>query len=83
MPWEFGPDGGGKEWSWTQNPSIGSTNGLMPLGNDRFIAWGCASDSLVEAFLLQVSLWSNDRPSAPPPSASPMVVGERYDSVYN
>jgi predicted GH43/DUF377 family glycosyl hydrolase len=58
MPWEFGPHGGGPEWNWTQKAGIGSTNGLMPLGNDTFIAWGCASDSLVEAFFLRVSSWS-------------------------
>jgi hypothetical protein len=48
MPWEFGP----------QKAGIGFTNGLMQLGNDTFIAWGCASDSLVEAFFLRVSSWS-------------------------
>lgn len=59
MPWElqYPP------WNWTQAvseghvPMIGATNGLMPLGNDSFVAWGCASDSVVEAFIVRVSHW--------------------------
>ena len=59
-PWELqtAPD-----WNWTQAtseggvPMIGATNGLMPLGNDEFVAWGCASDSVVEAFHVVVSKW--------------------------
>ena len=31
----------------------------MPLGNDSFVAWGCASDSVVEAFIVRVSRWYN------------------------
>ena len=27
------------------------------LGNDEFVAWGCASDSVVEAFHVVVSKW--------------------------
>ena len=73
--WEFGPNGGGPEWNWTQNPSIGSTNGLMPLGDDSFVAWGCASDSLIEAFVVRVSTWS-DRAVA-----QTMIVGVRYNDT--
>lgn len=58
MPWEQGPSPG-SDWAWTQLPAIGATNGLQPLGNDTFIAWACASDAVVEAFLLRVSIWSN------------------------
>ena len=36
---------------------IGATNGLMPLGNDTFVAWACASDSVVEAFVVRVTRW--------------------------
>ena len=60
MPWELQT---GATWNWTQAvdeggvPMIGATNGLMPLGDDAFIAWACASDSVVEAFHVQVSRW--------------------------
>lgn len=64
MPWELQAS---PEWNWTQAvgeghvPMIGATNGLMPLGNasgnDEFVAWACASDSVVEAFRVIVSKW--------------------------
>ena len=60
MLWELQTE---PDWNWTQAvsegnvPMIGATNGLMPLGNDSFIAWGCASDSVVEAFVVRVSTW--------------------------
>jgi hypothetical protein len=59
MPWELQTP----PWNWTQAvseghvPMIGATNGLMPLGNDSFVAWACASDSVVEAFVVHVSRW--------------------------
>lgn len=60
MPWERQTP---PEWDWMQAttegglPMIGATNGLMPLGNDSFVAWACASDSVVEAFVVRVSRW--------------------------
>ena len=60
MPWELQT---APEWNWTQAvqeggvPMIGATNGLMPLGNDSFVAWACASDAVVEAFVVRVSKW--------------------------
>ena len=64
MPWELQTP---PQWNWTQAvseggvPMIGATNGLMPLGNasgtDAFVAWACASDSVVEAFVVRVSRW--------------------------
>ena len=38
-------------------PMIGATNDPMPIGNDTFMAWACASDSVVEAFVVCVSVW--------------------------
>lgn len=32
---------------------IGATNGLMPLGNDSFVPLACASDAVVEAFVVR------------------------------
>ena len=67
MPWELQTS---PEWNWTRGartstpavfeggvPMIGATNGLMPIGNDTFVAWACASDSVVEAFVVRVSVW--------------------------
>lgn len=63
-PWELQAGG----WNWTQAmleghvPMIGATNGLMPLEeNNSFIAWACASDSVVEAFKVTVSTWHDVR----------------------
>ena len=59
-PWELQTP---PQWNWTQAvqeggvPMIGATNGLMPLGGDVFLAWACASDSVVEAFEVRVTKW--------------------------
>jgi len=59
-PWELQTP---PQWNWTQAvqeggvPMIGATNGLMPLGGDVFLAWACASDSVVEAFVVRVTKW--------------------------
>jgi predicted GH43/DUF377 family glycosyl hydrolase len=68
QPWELQT---APEWNWTQAAKeggvamIGATNGLMPLKSssaqgitsDEFIAWGCASDSVIDAFHVIVSRW--------------------------
>lgn len=65
MPWELQTP---PQWNWTQAvheggvPMIGATNGLMALrsgggGADTFLAWACASDAVVEAFVVRVTKW--------------------------
>ena len=50
-------------WQWMQPTgfAIGETNGLMQVeeskDHDTFIAWACASDSVVTPWVLRVRRW--------------------------
>ena len=63
MPWELGPRPEYPEWQWMQPTgfAIGATNGLMRVeeskDHDTFIAWACASDSVVTPWVLRVRRW--------------------------
>jgi hypothetical protein len=63
MPWELGPRPEYPEWTWMQPTgfAIGATNGLMRVNessdHDTFIAWACASDSVVTPWVIRVRRW--------------------------
>ncbi|CAE8588096.1 unnamed protein product [Polarella glacialis] len=72
MPWEQGPVRG-SDWAWTQLPAVGSTNGLQHIGNDTFLAWGCGSDAVVEAWVLRVSKWAGSSTVHESPTTDQLV----------
>jgi predicted GH43/DUF377 family glycosyl hydrolase len=63
MPWELGPRPEYPEWGWMQPTgfAIGATNGLMRVNessdHDTFIAWACASDSVISPWVVRVRRW--------------------------
>jgi hypothetical protein len=63
MPWELGPRPEYPEWGWMQPTgfAIGATNGLMRVNessdHDTFIAWACASDSVITPWVIRVRRW--------------------------
>ena len=60
---QLGPRPEYPEWQWMQPTgfAIGATNGLMRVeeskDHDTFIAWACASDSVVTPWVLRVRRW--------------------------
>jgi predicted GH43/DUF377 family glycosyl hydrolase len=63
MPWELGPRPEYPDWGWMQPTgfAIGATNGLMRVNespdHDTFLAWACASDSVITPWVLRVRRW--------------------------
>ena len=63
MPWELGPRPEHPDWGWMQPTgfAIGATNGLMRVAegpdHDTFIAWACASDSVITPWVVRVRRW--------------------------